>query len=419
MKLLLVGNGGREHALAWKLSQSRRLGELLIAPGNPGTAAFGRNVPISPEDVSALVRLARDEHVDLVAVGPEAPLAAGFVDLLSASGIASFGPSRAAAAIESSKSFAKSLMVEAGIPTARSRVFPSGDAALRFLEDEDWSAWRVAKADGLHAGKGVVVAESETELRDAVARLGAGERLVLEEPLDGEEISLLAFSDGHRIAVMPPAQDHKRLCDGDRGPNTGGMGAYTPVSSAAGRAAEIAAQVIEPAIAALAARGAPFTGVLYAGLMLTADGPRVIEYNARWGDPEAQVLLPLLDADLVEIVVDCAAGRLRPEMVRWRDAATLGVVLAASGYPAAPRRGDPISLPPAEEGIYLFHAGTELRGGELVTAGGRVLAVVGEGPAIDQARARAYDCAGRVTFDGKQMRHDIGWRALGATARNG
>jgi phosphoribosylamine--glycine ligase len=419
MKILLVGNGGREHALAWKLSRSRRFGELLVAPGNPGTAEIGRNVPVGAEDIDGLMALARDERVDLVVVGPEVPLAGGLADRLHDKGVACFGPTRAATEIESSKAQAKALMAEVGIPAARSRVFPSSEAALRFLGGEDWSSWRVVKADGLHAGKGVVVAETEAELRTAIVRLGAAERLLLEEPLDGEEISLLAFSDGHRIAVMPPAQDHKRIGDGDRGPNTGGMGAYAPVASAADRVDELAGTVVEPIIAALAARGTPFTGVLFAGLMLTSRGPRVLEYNARWGDPEAQALLPLLDADLIEIMEDCIAGRLRPETVRWRAGAALGVVLAAAGYPGTPRRGDPISLPAVEDGVYLFHAGTALRDGELVTAGGRVLTVVGEGPSLEVARERAYACAGRIHFAGKQMRHDIGWRSLGTASGRG
>ena len=418
-KILLVGNGGREHALALKLSQSHRFGELLVAPGNPGTAEIGRNVPVGADDVDGLVALARDERVDLVVVGPEVPLAGGLADRLHDTGIACFGPTRAAAAIESSKALAKSLMAEAGIPAARSSVFPSGEAALRFLDGEDWSSWRVVKADGLHAGKGVVVAESEAELRAAVARLGADEQLVLEEPLDGEEISLLAFSDGRRVAVMPPAQDHKRIGDGDRGPNTGGMGTYTPVASAADRVEELAKAVVEPAIATLAARGTPFTGVLFAGLMLTSAGPRVLEYNARWGDPEAQALLPLLDTDLIEIMEDCIAGRLRPETVRWRAGAALGVVLAAAGYPGTPRRGDPISLPAVDDGVYLFHAGTALLDGELVTAGGRVLTVVGEGPSLEVAREHAYAYADRIHFAGKQMRRDIGWRSLGAASQRG
>lgn len=419
MKILLVGSGGREHALAWKLSSSPRLRELLIAPGNPGTAQFGRNVAVVVDDVAGLARLARDERVDLVVVGAEAPLAAGLADALQQAGIACFGPSKAAAAIESSKSIAKSLMAAAGIPSARHRTFESAGAALEFLDGVDWQAWRVAKADGLHAGKGVVVADSEAELRAAIKRLSApGELLVLEEPLDGDEISLLAFSDGRQIAVMPPAQDHKRLRDGDCGPNTGGMGAYAPVPWVADLQA-LAAQVIAPAIASLTERGTPFVGVLFAGLMLTPRGPRVLEFNARWGDPEAQALLPLLDTDLVEIMESCVAGRLDPAAIRWKALSTLGVVLAAANYPDSPRRGDLITLPELPDDVYVFHAGTALRDGRLVSAGGRVLTVVGEGATLAEAREHAYQCADAISFDGKQMRRDIGWRALHGPANGG
>ena len=412
-KVMLIGGGGREHALAWKLSQSLRLGELLIAPGNPGTAALGRNVPVSADEVDTLVRVATEERVDLVVVGPEAPLAAGIADALAAAGIACFGPTRAAAAVEASKTFAKSLMVEAGIPTARHQAFPSAPAALQFLAGEDWANWRVVKADGLHAGKGVVVAESRAEVEAAIDLLGADEPLVLEEPLDGAEISLLAFCDGRDIVVMPPAQDHKRLLDGDRGPNTGGMGAYAPVAAVADQAGALAGVVIAPLIAALAARGTPFVGVLFAGLMLTSAGPRVLEYNARWGDPEAQALLPLLEGDLIEIVEACLAGRLRSVDIRWRDGAALGVSLSAAGYPGSPRRGDPITLPVVPPHVHVFHSGTALQNGALVTAGGRVATVVGEGTTLAEARARTYAYAERVRFEGKQMRQDIGWRSLG------
>ena len=412
-KVMLIGGGGREHALAWKLSQSLRLGELLIAPGNPGTAALGRNVPVSADEVDTLIRVATEERVDLVVVGPEAPLAAGIGDALAAAGIACFGPTRAAAAVEASKTFAKSLMVEAGIPTARHQAFPSAPAALQFLAGEDWANWRVVKADGLHAGKGVVVAESRAEVEAAIDLLGADEPLVLEEPLDGSEISLLAFCDGRDIVVMPPAQDHKRLLDGDRGPNTGGMGAFAPVAAVADQAGALAGVVIAPLIAALAARGTPFVGVLFAGLMLTSAGPRVLEYNARWGDPEAQALLPLLEGDLIEIVEACLAGRLRSVDIRWRDGAALGVSLAAAGYPGSPRRGDPITLPVVPPHVHVFHSGTALQNGALVTAGGRVATVVGEGTTLAEARARTYAYAERVRFEGKQMRQDIGWRSLG------
>lgn len=419
MRVLLVGNGGREHALAWRLAQSTQLGSLLIAPGNPGTAALGQNVAVAADDVAGLSALAQRERIDLVVVGPEVALAAGIADALANLGIACFGPTAAAATIESSKQVAKALMVEVGIPTAGHRVFTSPEAALRFLADADWADWRVVKADGLHAGKGVVVAESRAELEAAIRSLGeSGEPLVLEEPLDGPELSLLAFSDGTRSAAMPLAQDHKRIGEGDHGPNTGGMGAYAPVPLDAGLTADLSRQVIEPALAALAARGTPFVGVLYAGLMLTANGPRVIEYNARWGDPETQALVPLLETDLLAVMRDCAAGRLDPDTLRWRPGAALGVVLAAANYPGTPRRGDPISLPDLPEHTHVFHAGTALRDGTLVTAGGRVFNVVGTGATLEEAHARAYEGAEQVQFAGRQLRRDIGWRALGRTTHD-
>ena len=414
MKILLVGSGGREHALAWKLRQSTRVSQLLIAPGNAGTPVLGRNVPIDPIRTDDLLALAVRETVDLVVVGPEGPLVAGIADRLADRGIRCFGPKRAAAAIEGSKVFGKSLMAATGVPTARSHVFHTPDDALAFLETNDWSRWRVAKADGLHAGKGVVVAESLHELEAAIHSLvTTGEPLLLEEPLEGPEISLLAFVDGRTAVVMPAAQDHKRLEDGDRGPNTGGMGAYAPVPGLDHAAVEaLGQQVIAPIITALAARGAAFTGVLFAGLILTPDGPRVLEYNCRWGDPEAQVLLPLLAVDLLDIIEACVEGRLDPAMVRWRSGATLGVVLAAANYPASPRRGDPITFPVGCDGAHTFHAGTGRQDDTVVTAGGRVVTVVGEGASLAEARSRAYACAEQIQFAGRQMRSDIGWRAL-------
>lgn len=366
MNVLLVGSGGREHALAWKLRQSPRLTELFIAPGNPGTAELGRNLPVKTGGVGELVALAIREQADLVVVGPEAPLAAGLADALIRAGIACFGPAQAAATIEASKTFAKSLMLEAGIPTAAHHPCISTEAALRFLETERWSDWRVVKADGLHAGKGVVVAQSKDELRAAITMLGAnGERLVLEEALEGPEISLLAFSDGQHVSIMPPAQDHKRLHEGDRGPNTGGMGAYAPVPLPVGQIEELGRTVIEPVIATLTARGTPFVGVLYAGLMLTPAGPRVIEYNARWGDPEAQVLLPLFESDPYELMAEAAAGSITATP-RFQDRAAVTVVLASEGYPASPRLGNRIAglnEARALHDVLLFSGSTDALGG--------------------------------------------------------
>ena len=412
MKVLLVGGGGREHALAWKLRQSPLLRELIVAPGNPGTASLCRNVAVRADDVAGLVALAVLEQVDLVVVGPEVALADGIADRLADQSIPCFGPTRAAAQIEWSKTFAKTLMAEAGIPTARFQAFSSGADALGFLDTHPWQEWCVVKADGLHAGKGVVVATTEAELRAAIAALDDGESLVLEEPLEGPEISLLAFVDGRTAVPMIPAQDHKRLHDGDQGPNTGGMGAYAPVPDV-GDPADLSRLVIEPVIAALAERGTPFIGVLYAGLMLTAKGPYVIEYNVRWGDPEAQALMPLLETDLLHIINACTSGQLDTAQVHWGRSAALGVVLAAANYPAPARGGDPIILPPIEDDIKVFHAGTALDGETLVTAGGRVLTVVGTGADLGEARERAYAYADAVQFEGMQLRHDIGHYALG------
>ena len=411
MKVLLVGGGGREHALAWKLRQSPLLRELIVAPGNPGTASLGRNVAVKADDVAGLVALAIQEQVDLVVVGPEVALAGGIADRLAEQSIACFGPTRDAARIEWSKSFAKSLMMEAGVPTARYQAFATAADARAFLEHQSWQDWRVVKADGLHAGKGVVVAITEAELHAALDAIAPDESLILEEPLAGPEVSLLAFVDGDTAVPMLPAQDHKRLGDGDQGPNTGGMGAYAPVPNV-GDPAELARTVIDPIVAALAANGTPFVGVLYAGLMLTADGPRVIEYNVRWGDPEAQALLPLLVTDLLQIINTCVEGRLDTQPIHWNGGAALGVVLAAAHYPATPRTGDAIVLPPTEPNVLVFHSGTVLDGETLRTAGGRVLTIVGTGDDLAQARERAYAYADAIELQGVQMRHDIGLGAL-------
>jgi phosphoribosylamine---glycine ligase len=416
MNVLLIGSGGREHALAWKLRQSPLLDELLIAPGNPGIARHGCTVPIDALDAGALVELARHEHVELVVVGPEAPLAAGLADAFAATGIAVFGPSRAAARIESSKAFAKHLMQAAGIPTAAAHVFEQPDAALEFARASR-RPW-VVKADGLAAGKGVVVADDLEATIEAIAQLGrtaAGSRLVLEERLAGPEVSLIALCDGQQVLVLPLAQDHKRLLAGDQGPNTGGMGAYAPAPHLPPAAAHAAAEeLLRPALRALAAAGTPFRGALFAGLILTEHGPRVLEFNARFGDPETQVLLPLVEGDLLPALHACANGRLDPAMLSVTSGAAACVVLAAAGYPDAPRRGDPISglEAAAGAGALVFHAGTALEDEQLVTAGGRVLGVTGLGPTIDVALARAYQAVGQIAFAGMQYRSDIGRGAL-------
>ncbi len=415
MNVLVVGGGGREHALAWKLRQSARLGELWIAPGNPGTAALGRGVALAADDVAGLTAFARDERIDLVVVGPEAALAAGLADALAAAGIACFGPTAAAARIESSKAFSKELMRAAGVPTGDFAVFERASAAAAWLASHDWRRWRVAKQDGLAAGKGVVVAATERELRDTLAGWDrGGQPVLLEAPLAGEEISVLALCDGTTARLLVPAQDHKRLRDGDTGPNTGGMGAYAPVAHVdPALVAALEHTVFVPTLRELARRGTPFVGVLYAGIMLTDAGPQVLEFNARFGDPETQALLPLLDADLLELLLAAVRGELAAHELRWHSGAAVGVVLAAAGYPATPRAGDPIALP-ADPSALIFQAGTAERDGQLVTAGGRVLTVVGRGATLQAARDQAYAAATEITFDGQQLRHDIARRGLEA-----
>lgn len=420
MKILLVGGGGREHAIAWKIAQSPLCTELVVAPGNVGIAQLGRTAAVKADDVEGQVRLAQTERPDLVVVGPDNPLALGLVDRLHETGIPAFGPTAAAARIEASKAVAKEVMARAHIPTARFKIVDDYASAEAWVRRENQPF--VVKADGLALGKGVIVAETVEETLAALRSMlhehtfgAAGQRVVLEERLHGDEVSLLAFSDGRTVVPMLASQDHKRLLDGDRGPNTGGMGAYAPVPAIdAAMIAELTTTVLQPTIDTLRDMGTPFVGVLYAGLMLTPDGPRVLEFNARFGDPETQVLLPLLDSDLLEIMLACAEGRLTPELVRWRSGHAWGVVLAAEGYPAQPRSGDPINIPAQlPPDTLLFHAGTALHENQPVTAGGRVLTAVGLGDTPGDAREKAYALAEQVTFAGKQMRRDIGWRALG------
>lgn len=422
MKLLLVGSGGREHALAWKLAQSPGLTRLWVAPGNAGTAGAGpqvENVAIPADAVRALTAFARKRQIDLVVIGPEAPLAAGLADALRAAGIAVYGPDQRAAEIESSKAFAKAFMVRHGIPTARYAVFRSHDEALRHLLTVDYPV--VVKASGLAAGKGVILPTCADEAEAAVREImldhafgAAGDEVVIEERLEGPEVSLLAFSDGIQVRVMPPAQDHKRVLDGDQGPNTGGMGAYAPAPVAPpALVATWTETVLQRAIDGLRAEGRPFIGTLYAGLMLTADGPKVLEYNARFGDPETQVIMPLLDSDLLTVLHACATGRLEAFDVRWKAGAAACVVMASEGYPGSYPKGRVISgLTRTAPDSVVFHAGTDLADGQVVTAGGRVLAVSGWGDDIRTALARAYATVDHLGFEGAHYRRDIGWRAI-------
>jgi len=406
VEVLVIGGGGREHALALALARDPGVTGVHAAPGNPGTAAVATNHPVEPTDGASVARLARGLGVELVVVGPEAPLVAGVADAVRAEGIACFGPSAAAARIEGSKAFAKGVMAAAGVPTARSRLCRTPEEAAVAL-DELGSPY-VVKDDGLAAGKGVVV----TEDREAALRHAAGcDRVLVEEYLDGPEVSLFAITDGRTVRPLQPAQDFKRAHDDDRGPNTGGMGAYTPLPWAPpGLVAEVTATVLEPTVRELARRGSPFQGLLYAGLALTGRGVQVIEFNARFGDPETQALLPLLGSPLGELLLAAAHGRLgEVDPPRWRTGAAVTVVLAAEGYPERPYTGDPVTgLAEAEsEGVQVVHAGTTVRDGAVVASGGRVLAVTGTGDDLREARERAYAGLTRVRLRGGHFRTDI------------
>ncbi len=419
MKVLVIGGGGREHAIVRALRRSPLNPAVLCAPGNPGIANDARLVDVAADDVPGLVAAARAERVDLVIVGPEVALMAGVADALTIEGIVTFGPTRAAARLEGSKAFAKEIMEAAGVPTAAWTTVSSVAAGLEAI-----ASYPVAiKFDGLAAGKGVVIAEDEAQARTALEaflverRYGAGD-VVVEEFLEGEEVSLFAFCDGVRAIPMTPAQDYKRIFDGDEGPNTGGMGSYSPVVGVGSqRAHDIAATVHQPVVDELASRGVPFHGVLYAGLMMTAAGPKVIEFNARFGDPETQAVLPRLRSDLVELALAAAQpGGLNGATLEWDERWAVTLVLASGGYPEAPRSGDVISgLASVPDGIEVTHAGTRLEGEDLVTAGGRVLNVTALGDTPALARAAAYAAADLIHFEGRQLRQDIALRAVERT----
>ncbi|MGG4604392.1 phosphoribosylamine--glycine ligase [Paenalcaligenes sp. Me131] len=427
MKLLVIGGGGREHALAWRLAQSQRVSTVFVAPGNGGTATAERlqNVPIT--DVDQLVEFAQNEDIALAVVGPEAPLAAGVVDAFRAAGLKIFGATKAAAQLESSKDYAKAFMVRHQIPTAEYQTFTDLEAAKAYVREK--GAPIVVKADGLAAGKGVIVAMTEDEALTAIDDMlgggmfgNAGARVVVEEFLTGEEASFIIMCDGKNVLPLATSQDHKRLKDGDEGPNTGGMGAYSPAPIVSPTLHNrIMREVILPSIQGMAKDGIPYTGFLYAGLMI-GDGPdstrtlKVLEYNCRLGDPEAQPIMMRIKNDFSEVLEQAIAGDLDTANIDWDRRTALGVVMAAANYPENPRKGDVIQqLPEDTDNCMVFHAGTELVDGQLLTSGGRVLCVTALGDSIRRAQDKAYAAAAQIQFDGKQFRSDIGWRAIPST----
>jgi len=424
LRILVVGGGGREHALAWKLAQSRRVARVFCAPGNAGTAAIGENLPGKPTEFDRLIGSAKDRSIDLAIVGPETPLIAGIVDAFEAAGIPAFGPSKAAAQLEGSKVFTKRLLAESGIPTGAFKVIADAGEAASEVRRHFASSDRplVIKADGEAAGKGVIIAANETEGLRAVDAMmvrrifgASGDRVVLEEYLEGQEASLMAFVDGEQVAPMLPAQDYKRIHDGDSGPNTGGMGCYCPVPSVTPEVFNFALnRIIRPTLAALTGKGIHYRGVLYAGIILTTDGPKLLEYNCRFGDPETQVVLPLLETDLVDVIEAALEGRLDAASIRWYNRKSVCVVVASGGYPGDYDTGVPISgLADAEcAGAVVFHAGTKTTDGRIVTSGGRVLGVTAMGDTFRDAVEGAYAAVRKIRFDGMYHRKDIGRRVL-------
>lgn len=426
MKILIVGHGGREHALLRRLREDAPDARFYITRGNGGTAALAQHIPLSPSDAPALAAWAGNERIDLTIVGPEAPLADGIVDVFQRGGLPIFGPSREATAVESSKAFTKELLRRYAIPTAEFATFADYDDAASYINER--GAPIVVKASGLAAGKGAVVCERVDDALHAARVMleerafgAAGQTIVVEEFMEGEELSLFALCDGEYALPMLPSQDHKRIGEGDTGPNTGGMGAYAPVAVATDELVRRAREeILEPTLAALREEKRAFQGLLYTGLMITADGPKVVEFNARFGDPETQVVLPLLASSLLDPVLAIARGEsIRDATLSWKPAAALTTVLAAANYPDAPRRGDPITIPDdltGREDLHVYHAGTRLEDGTLITDGGRVLAVTAIAPTLAEAAQRSRAAAASISFAGKQYRRDIGWRELARSA---
>jgi phosphoribosylamine--glycine ligase len=422
MNVLIIGSGGREHAMAWKVAQSPRLSKLYIAPGNAGTIACGENIPVDPDDHPAVLKLCQEKQIDLVLVGPEVPLAAGIVDVLAARGVRCFGPKQAAARIEASKVFSKDFMKRHHIPSARYESFTELEAAIAYLKTLDYPV--VIKASGLAAGKGVILPETRDDAKMVLRSIlidktfgAAGNEVVIEERLTGEEVSLMAFTDGRTIVPMLPAQDHKRLLDGDCGPNTGGMGAYAPAPIfSAGMLQEAMEKVLQPAMDGLRAEGTPFVGVLYAGLILTSSGLRALEFNCRFGDPETQVVLPLLETDLLDIAEACVDGTLKEIEVRWKKETAVCVVLASRGYPEKSETGKAVTFAALPENMVCFHAGTKLDGNKIITSGGRVFGLTAWANVLEAAVRQVYTDIDKVSFEGMQYRRDIAGRALPRTS---
>ena len=416
MNVMVIGNGAREHALVWKLKQSPKAGKIYVAPGNAGTAAIAENVDIPAGDIEALAKAAQKYQIDLTVVGPEAPLASGVVDLFQKLRLPVFGPTKAAAQIESSKVFSKNLMQKYGIPCAQGMIFSSYSEARDYVQSQPVPL--VIKADGLAAGKGVVVATSRKQALEALSDVmerkslgNAGDRVIVEECLSGKEVSLLAFTDGKTVCPLVPACDYKRVFDSDQGPNTGGMGSYSPPGFFDQSQVEEAQRtVLEPAVQAMASEGMPYKGILYAGLMVTPDGIKVLEFNARFGDPETQAIIPRLNTDLVEIILAVIERKLNKMKIEWSNEACVGVVMASGGYPGKYKTGFPITgLDKLDRDILVFHAGTTVKEGA-VTNGGRVLTVVAKGKTLTDARARVYANIPRIHFEGCHYRRDIAAR---------